>query len=59
MLERDKDLDISLEGYEVDAKEHAYVENLSQIESSDAKQLLDVGVDTGENDRIGTFIQKD
>lgn len=59
MLERDNNLDISLEDYKVDAKEHAYVENLSQIESSDAQQLLDVGVDTGENDRIATFIQKD
>ena len=59
MLKRDKVLDISLEDYKVDAKDHAYVEKLSQIESTDAKQLLDIGVDTGENDRIGTFIQKD
>lgn len=59
MLKRDKAFDISLEDYKVDAKDHAYVEKLSQIESTDAKQLLDVGVDTGEHDRIGTFIQKD
>jgi Fe-S cluster assembly scaffold protein SufB len=32
---------------------------LSQIKSTDANQLLDVGVDTDENDRAGTFIQKD
>ena len=59
MLKRDEDLDISLENYKADAKDHGYVENLSNIELSDAKQLLDVGVDTDENNRIGTFIQKD
>ncbi|MBW2644358.1 MAG: SufD family Fe-S cluster assembly protein, partial [Deltaproteobacteria bacterium] len=30
-----------------------------QIESTDARQLLDVGVDIDENARIGTYIQKD
>jgi Fe-S cluster assembly scaffold protein SufB len=59
MLKRDKILDIRFEDYKIDVKDHAYVEKLSQIESTDAKQFLDVGVDTGENDRIGTFIQKD
>jgi Fe-S cluster assembly scaffold protein SufB len=59
MLKRDEVLDISLENYKADAKDHGYVENLSNIELSDAKQLLDVGVDTDENNRIGTFIQKD
>ena len=59
MLERDNALDVNLEEYEVDAKKHDYVEKLSQIESTDAKQLLDVGIDIGENARAGTFIQKD
>jgi len=59
MLKRDEALDVNLKDYMTDAKDHDYVETLSQIESSDAKQLLDVGVDIGENDRIGTFIQKD
>jgi Fe-S cluster assembly scaffold protein SufB len=59
MLERDEVLDISPENYKADAKDHGYVENLSNIELSDAQKLLDVGVDTGENNRIGTFIQKD
>ena len=54
MLKRDEVLDISLEDYKVDAKDHVYVEKLSQVESTDAKQFLDVGVDTGENDRIYT-----
>ena len=59
MFKRDNVLDINIENYNVDAKDHAYVEKLSQIEAGDAKQLLDVGVDIDENARIGTFIQKD
>jgi len=59
MFKRNKALDINIENYKVDAKDHAYVEKLSQIESTDARQLLDVGVDIHENARIGTFIQKD
>lgn len=59
MFKRDNVLDITIENYNVDAKDHAYVEKLSQIEATDAKQLLDVGVDIDENARIGTFIQKD
>ena len=59
MFKRDNVLDINIENYNVDAEDHAYVEKLSQIESTDAKQLLDVGVDIDENARIGTFIQKD
>ena len=59
MFKRENVLDINIENYNVDATDHAYVENLSQIESTDAKQLLDVGVDIDENARIGTFSQKD
>ena len=59
MFKRNKALDINIENYKVDAKDHSYVEKLSQIESTDARQLLDVGVDIHENARIGTFIQKD
>ena len=51
--------DVNLENYKVDAVAHEYVDELSQIESTDADQLLDVGVDTSESDRSGTFIQKD
>ncbi|MGD9106102.1 MAG: SufD family Fe-S cluster assembly protein [Desulfobacterales bacterium] len=59
MFKRDNVLDINIENYNVDAKDHDYVENLSQIESTDAKRLLDVGIDFDETARIGTFIQKD
>jgi len=51
--------DVNLNNYKVDDEDHVYVENLSQIESKDANQLLDIGVDTDEKDRVGTFIQKD
>jgi len=51
--------DVNLENYKIDAEDHAYIDNLSEIKSTDANQLLDVGVDTDENDRVGTFIQKD
>jgi len=59
MFKRDNVLDITIENYNVDANDHAYVETLSQIEPTDAKQFLDVGVDIDEHARIGTFIQKD
>jgi uncharacterized protein len=59
MFKRDNVLDINIKNYNLDAKDHAYVEKLSQIESTDAKQFLDVGIDIDENARIGTFIQKD
>ncbi|MCP4689277.1 MAG: SufD family Fe-S cluster assembly protein, partial [Desulfobacterales bacterium] len=45
--------------YELDAEEHSYVEDLSGIDSSDSGQMLNVGVDTDEIGRAGTFIQKD
>ena len=59
MRDIDSTGDINLENYKVDARDHEYVDELSQIESTDAEQLLDVGVDTSERDRSGTFIQKD
>lgn len=59
MLKLKNAMEVEIKGYNVDAEDHAYIEKLSQIESADAKKLLDVGVDTNENDRIGTFIQKD
>ncbi len=55
----DNTRDVNPENYEVDAKDHAYIDKLSQIESADAEQFLNVGVDTDETGRAGTFIQKD
>jgi Fe-S cluster assembly scaffold protein SufB len=55
----DNTRDVNPENYEVDAKDHAYVDKLSQIESADTERFLNVGVDTDETGRAGTFIQKD
>jgi len=51
--------DIDLDQYQVEAEDHEYVEHLTDIASEDARQFLDVGVDTGALSRAGTFIQKD
>ncbi len=51
--------DVNLEDYDADAGTYTYIEELSQIEQADARQMLNVGVDTDESGRIGTFIQKD
>jgi uncharacterized protein len=51
--------EIDLNRYQVEADNHAYVENLADIASEDASQFLDVGVDTEAHTRAGTFIQKD
>ena len=51
--------DVDLNDYQPDAEKHEYVENLSQIETVDSNQWLNVGVDINEFDRAGTFIQKD
>ena len=56
-IDSSKELDPG--GYKVDAKAHAYVDQLSRIDAADAGQFLNVGVDTRENGRAGTFIQKD
>jgi Fe-S cluster assembly protein SufB len=50
---------IDLHQYRVDAENHAYIEDLTHIGSADAKKFMDVGIDTGELARSGTFIQKD
>ncbi len=50
---------VDLDQYQVETEDHDYVEDLSQIESVDARQFLDVGIDTHASQRAGTFIQKD
>ncbi len=50
---------IDIKAYSNEADEHSYVENLEKIDTEDAKKLINVGVDTSEKDRAGTFIQKD
>ncbi|MCJ8500597.1 SufB/SufD family protein [Desulfatitalea alkaliphila] len=45
--------------YETEAENHGYVTQLTDITGDDARKFLDVGIDTSEKDRSGTFIQKD
>ena len=42
-----------------DARKYSYIEQLSTIKPQDSAQFLNVGVDTNEKARAGTFIQKD
>ncbi len=52
--------EVELDKYKSDAKEHDYIENLSDIDSTDADEYIKVGVDTNATyDRAGTFIMKD
>ena len=50
---------VDLKRYDTRADAHRYLENLNDLDDVDARQLLDVGVDTRENGRGGTFVQKD
>ncbi|MBU4100831.1 MAG: SufD family Fe-S cluster assembly protein [Proteobacteria bacterium] len=59
MHDIDNDSEVNLDNYEVETEEHEYIDELSRIDSSDAAKFLDVGVDTKEMARAGTFIQKD
>jgi Fe-S cluster assembly scaffold protein SufB len=56
---QDSKTDIALENYNSEAEAHSYLDRLEMIEPTDARQWLDVGVDTNESCRAGTFIQKD
>ena len=50
---------VALEDYSAIAEDHAYVEDLKAMATSDAQRMLDVGVDMEEKSRMGTFIQMD
>ena len=50
---------VNLEDYDCEAEDHEYVGELSEIDSQDTDKLLNVGIDTEEKARAGTFIQKD
>lgn len=45
--------------YRFEAEEHDYVENLTDIAAEDAREFLNVGIDTDESSRSATFILKD
>jgi len=51
--------EVDLNSYRDDAAPHEYLPELSQVNSGDAQQFLNVGVDPSESGRGGSFIQKD
>ena len=50
---------IDLNQYYNEAENHGYVNRLTDIGANDRDKFLDVGIDTAEEGRAGTFIQKD
>jgi uncharacterized protein len=50
---------VDVNRYQTQAESHHYLDNLADIAPDDAAKFLDVGIDTKENGRAGTFIQKD
>ena len=50
---------VDLDSYQVEADHHDYVNRLADINAEDSGKFLDVGIDTSEEARMGTFIQKD
>ncbi len=53
------DQDVDLNRYTDRLEEHSYIDDLAELNTSDAEQMSRVGIDTVEKERIGTFIQKD
>jgi Fe-S cluster assembly scaffold protein SufB len=51
--------DINLDEYTSDAVPHSYLEDLRTLPEEDKKRLMLAGIDAGEKDRSGTYLQKD
>jgi len=45
--------------YKNSAADHRYIDDLTRVDQADARHWLNVGIDTGESNRSGTFIQQD
>ncbi len=50
---------LDLENYTVEADRHEYIDDLNTVAKEDAKKLINVGIDTAQANRAGTFLQKD
>ena len=59
MFELDRTKNVKTNDYNTDADSHAYLDRLDKMDASDTEQFLNVGIDTSETGRAGTFIQKD
>jgi len=51
--------DIDLETYLSEPVSHDYVQDLTRLSEADKKQMILAGVDAEEEERSGTFVQKD
>ena len=51
--------DVDLGKFQTDAQDHDYLSDLTRMDPADASKMLDVGVDTQERARAGSFVQKD
>ncbi|MDL1976199.1 MAG: SufD family Fe-S cluster assembly protein, partial [Deltaproteobacteria bacterium] len=51
--------DIDLDAYGSESVSHDYVEDLDALSEGDKKRMILAGVDAGEMDRSGTYVQKD
>jgi hypothetical protein len=51
--------DIDLEAYSPETVPHDYVDDLGTLPETDKNRMILAGVDAGEKDRSGTYVQKD
>lgn len=51
--------DIDLDAYGSESVSHDYVKDLDALSEGDKKRMILAGVDAGEMDRSGTYVQKD
>lgn len=54
-----KNTDVDLKKFTTDAGNHAYIPSLSDLDASDAGEFVQIGIDTKDGARSGSFIQKD
>jgi Fe-S cluster assembly scaffold protein SufB len=63
MLARDKKAaigpDVNLETFTDEPFSHEYIEDLDRLPEEDRKRMMEAGVDAGEKERSGTYVQKD
>ena len=59
MYELNNKKEVNTNAFSTDAESHAYVDDLSKIDSSDSAEFENVGVETNDSNRSATFILKD
>jgi len=51
--------DIDLGAYEAGPVPHSYVKDLGSLSETEKNRIIQVGIDAGETERSGTYLQKD